>query len=133
MPDSSRLAALLPVVSVALGGALGSVARFAIGAMVPRSSGGFPYGTLAINVLGSFLLGFLLRHFMQSDAHPAVRLALTVGFCGGFTTFSTFSVETVRLMQSGHPTRATVYVVASVLLSVLATFAGLSAGRVIAD
>ncbi len=129
MITSMRLAALYPMASVALGGALGSVARFVLGALFPRAASGFPWATLCINVIGSFFLGFLLRYFAQSDVHPALRLGLTIGFCGGFTTFSTFSLETVRLMQTGQSTRATMYVVASVLLSVVATFAGLFAGR----
>lgn len=129
MINSMRLAALYPMASVALGGALGSVARYVLGALFPRGPSGFPWATLFINVLGSFLLGLVLRYFAQSDVHPALRTGLTIGFCGGFTTFSTFSLETVRLMQTGQLTRATMYVVASVLLSVLATFAGLLAGR----
>ena len=114
---------------VAIGGALGSVARFAIGHYGARHNERFPYATLIINVAGSFLLGLLVRYLPRTSLSPELGFALTVGFCGGFTTFSTFSVEVARLVEGGAYARAAVYATASVLLSLAATFAGFAAGN----
>ena len=114
---------------IALGGAAGSVTRYLLGGVVQRAAGvAFPVGTLMVNVTGSFLAGFLLRYFMNVQTHPFLRAALVVGFCGGFTTFSAFSSETLGLFEGGEYARAAGYVVASVALSLLAVFAGFAAG-----
>ena len=115
--------------AIAVGGAAGTLARFGVGAYAQRFSATFPFSTLAINVLGSFLLGFLMRYLLATAAGPEVRAGLTIGFCGGFTTFSTFSYETVRLLEQGSYARAGAYVVTSVVLSLVATFAGFAAAR----
>ena len=117
--------------SIALGGAAGSVARYALGALFQRAGAGFPYGTLVINVTGSFLLGLLARYLLETSATPELRAALTVGFCGGYTTFSTFSFETAALIEGGDYARAATYVAASVALSLAATFAGFAAARAV--
>ncbi|MDQ8161213.1 MAG: fluoride efflux transporter CrcB [Gemmatimonadota bacterium] len=120
----------LPLVTaVALGGAIGSVARYAVGVWLARAGGTFPVATLLINVTGSFLIGLFARLFEAPDANPVLRAALTVGLCGGFTTFSTFSAETIALLQQGRAARAAVYVTVSIVAGVLATFAGLLLGR----
>lgn len=112
--------------AVAAGGAVGSVLRYLVGVWVPRPTpGDFPVATLAINVVGSLLLAWLLRRFALEPAGPAVRAALTVGLCGGFTTFSAFSVEVVTLLQAGRPGRAAVYVLASVVAGVAAAWTAL--------
>jgi CrcB protein len=116
---------------IAIGGAAGTLARYGLGLSAQRVSASFPYGTLLINVLGSFLLGLLMRWLLSTSASPELRAALTVGFCGGFTTFSTFSYEAAMLIESGSWPRAAGYVAASVLLSLAATFAGFAAGRAI--
>lgn len=113
---------------VAVGGAAGSVLRYAVGLALLRSSGAFPLGTLTVNVLGSFLIGLFVRALNTPSIDPLWRLALTIGFCGGFTTFSTFSAEVLTLAQEGRMARAAVYVTGSVVLGVLATLAGLSVG-----
>jgi CrcB protein len=116
---------------IALGGAVGSVTRYLLGGLVQRTAGlAFPLGTLAVNVAGSFVAGFLLRYFMGVQAQPMLRAALVVGFCGGFTTFSAFSTETLGLVEGGEYSRAAIYVVASVLLSLTAVFAGFAAGGI---
>lgn len=114
------------VAYVALGGAIGSVARFALGALLQsREPGAFPWGTFVINVSGALLLGFLMRVAMASaDFSPAMRALLTVGFCGGFTTFSTYSYETAVLLETGHVAKATTYAMGSALLALSGTFAG---------
>jgi CrcB protein len=117
------------LLTIALGGAAGTLARYGLGAWAQRYSAAFPIGTLVINVLGSLLLGFLFRVLVQSGVSPELRVGLTIGFCGGFTTFSTFSFETATLLEGGSWTRAALYVTGSVLLSLLATFAGFALAR----
>ena len=117
------------LLAVAVGGATGSVARYALGVVLLRSSGAFPISTLLINVVGSFFIGLFSRLFDAPDHNQVLRVALTVGLCGGFTTFSTFSAETVTLLQQGKAGRAALYISVSVVASVLATFAGLMVGR----
>ncbi|HKT07986.1 MAG TPA: fluoride efflux transporter CrcB [Gemmatimonadaceae bacterium] len=116
---------------VALGGAAGSVSRFALGALVQRWSGApFPIGTLVVNVTGCFLFGFLMRYALAtSTLTPEFRALLTTGFCAGYTTFSTFSYESVALLDSGQYGRAGLYIVLSVVLSLLGTVAGFAAAR----
>ena len=112
---------LLNCLCVGLGGFVGSVLRYLV-TLLPYGAG-FPVKTLAINVLGAFVLGLICalatRHV---DASPQLVLMLKVGVCGGFTTFSTFAVETSDLLQSGAWPAALAYVVASVVLSVAAVF-----------
>ena len=117
------------VVAIALGGAAGTLARWWIGGLAQGASATFPTGTLMINIIGSFVLGFLGRYLLETSAPPELRLALTVGFCGGFTTFSTFSFETAALLEDGSFARAAAYVTASVVLSLAGTFGGLALAR----
>lgn len=117
------------LLAVAIGGAAGSVARYVVGVVLLRSSGTFPVSTLLVNVAGSFFIGLFARLFHAPDHNQVLRVALTVGVCGGFTTFSTFSAETVTLLQQGKTGRAALYISVSVLASVLATYAGLVVGR----
>ena len=116
---------------IAIGSALGGVGRYLIGGLVQRAAGSaFPVGTLAVNVTGSFLLGVFLRYGLEAPAlSPELRAFLTIGFCGGYTTFSTFSYETVALLENGQWGRAGLYAAASLGLSLLATFLGLMAAR----
>ena len=115
--------------AIALGGAAGSVARYGVGTFFGRDDGAFPIGTLIVNIAGSLLLGFLVRYFTGSTMSNELRAGLTIGFCGGFTTFSTFSLETVRLIDSGSWQRAAVYILASVVLSLAALALGMAAAR----
>ena len=117
--------------AIALGGALGSVMRHAVGLWVQRGIPGFPWGTFVINVTGSCLLGFLAKALGGDTVNPSLRAALTIGLCGGYTTFSTFSFETMRLIEEGFAARAATYVIASVVLSLLAIFAGAALARVV--
>lgn len=116
---------------IAFGSAIGGVSRYLIGGLVQRMTGSiFPVGTLLINITGSFLLGAILRYGVDTPTlTPELRWLLTVGFCGGYTTFSTFSYETVALLEDGEWRRAALYVGLSVGLSVLATFLGFMAAR----
>lgn len=117
------------LLAVAGGGAIGSVARYVVGVVMLRSSSGFPLSTLLINVAGSFFIGLFARLFDAPDHHQVLRVALTVGICGGFTTFSAFSAETVTMLQQGKVGRAALYVMVSLVAGVCATFAGLMVGR----
>jgi CrcB protein len=116
---------------IAVGSAIGGVSRYLVGGLSQRLVGGtFPIGTLLINVTGSFLLGLILRYGVEtSTLTPEIRAFLTVGFCGGYTTISTFSYETVALAEDGDWTRAALYVALSVGLSLVATFVGFVAAR----
>ena len=118
---------------IAIGGAAGSVLRYLIGGRVQHfAPHGFPLGTLFVNVAGCFLIGILIKQFMNIQTHNYLRALLVVGFCGGFTTFSAFSMEAVGLIEGGEYARATAYIALSVVLCVTATFAGMSAMRVFA-
>ncbi len=116
---------------IAIGSALGGVSRYLVGGLVQRASGaGFPTGTLVVNVTGSFLLGLFLRYGLETPTlTPELRAFLTIGFCGGYTTFSTFSYEAVALLEDGQWSRAAFYMGASLLLSLAATLLGLLAAR----
>jgi CrcB protein len=116
---------------IAVGSAIGGVSRYLVGGLSQRLAGGtFPIGTLLVNITGSFFLGFILRYGVETTTlTPEVRAFLTVGFCGGYTTFSTFSYETVALAEDGQWTRAALYVALSVGLSLVATFVGFVAAR----
>jgi fluoride exporter len=111
---------------VALGGALGAVARYGFSQAMSRLLGtGFPYGILTINVLGSLAMGAAMAFFLRKmPGDSALQLFLTTGVLGGFTTFSAFSYDVLRLVNSGQSTSALVYGLASVGLSVLAVFVG---------
>lgn len=91
------------MLAVAAGGAAGAVCRWLLASTIQRMAGGtFPWGTFAVNALGSLLLGFLFVWLIErSTAGDVARLAVTVGFLGAFTTFSTYSLESVRLLQEG--------------------------------
>jgi len=119
------------VLAIAIGGALGSVARYALNvAIQSRFADPFPLGIMVINVSGSFLLGFLMRLSLETTGlSPELRLFLTTGFCGGFTTFSTFSYDALTLFETGAVRSAWTYLLGSVSLSVLAAFTGVFAGR----
>lgn len=122
---------------VALGSALGGVARALLAGAVQRAAGVhamLPWGTLAVNTLGALLIGALVGVLatLRDDA-PATRALLVTGFCGGFTTFSAFSLEVTTLVERGLWPRAAAYAAASVVLTGLATALGLVAARGIAD
>lgn len=116
---------------VALAGGLGAAARFTLdGALTSRSRRTLPAATLIINVLGSFLLG-LVTGRVADGAAPTLQLIAGVGFLGGFTTFSTASVELVRLARAGRPVAAAGLAVAMLALSLAAAVAGLALGPVL--
>ncbi|MEM8986939.1 MAG: fluoride efflux transporter CrcB [Pseudomonadota bacterium] len=119
------------IAAVAAGGALGAVARYAVSAAALRLAGpGFPWGTLAANVSGSFAMGVLIGVLAGLESIPEeLRAFLTVGFLGAFTTFSTFSLDFVVLIERKAAPAAFAYAGASVLGAVAALFAGLVLAR----
>jgi CrcB protein len=116
---------------VALGGALGSVARYLLTSLIQTRTGSpFPLGTLVINITGSILLGFLLRYALETPViTPEMRGFLATGVCGGYTTFSAFTYETAALIEDGDWRRAGLYVGLSVILSLAGTFVGFAGAR----
>jgi fluoride exporter len=120
--------------AVAIGGSSGSVARYLVAIGAGRLVGtGFPWGTLVINIVGSFLIGVFAESFALTwNVSQTMRVFLTVGICGGFTTFSTFSLDAIFLMQRGELWPAAAYIAASVVLSILALFGGLHLVRAFA-
>jgi CrcB protein len=119
------------VFSVGAGAALGGISRYLLAAFIQQRSGpDFPVGTLVINITGSFLLGLIMRFALQSGIVSAeTRALLTTGFCGGYTTFSTFSYETALMLDDGEYARAALYVGASVFVALLGTFLGFAAAN----
>ena len=112
---------MLDCLLVGLGGFIGTVLRYLIGLLPVETEFGFPFKTLAINVIGSFAIGLIVVLAAKSKSlDPRVILMLKVGVCGGFTTFSTFAYETVGLMQNGSVGIAVSYILSSVVLSILA-------------
>lgn len=119
------------LLAVALGGALGASLRYAVGLwIIPGHPSAWPMATLLINIVGSALLGAVTVFATETgQLSIAARLFLTVGICGGFTTFSTFAYETLDLAVRGLPLRAAAYAVVSVACCVAATFGGGAVGQ----
>lgn len=113
------------LIAVMLGGALGSSARWAVGLKLNALFPHLPLGTLAVNLAGGFIVGAAMAYFVKSPhADPMMRVFIMTGVCGGFTTFSAFSLETVTLLQTGRPGWALMAVGAHVIGSLAFTFAG---------
>ena len=117
--------------AVAIGGACGAVMRWLMASGIQRMAGGaFPWGTFAVNAIGSFLLGFLFVWLIErSSVSELVRLALTVGFLGAFTTFSTYSLESIRLLQEGALALALGNVIGQVVVCLTLTWLGIQIAR----
>ena len=114
------------IVLVFIGGGFGSALRFLIGKWLNTSESEFPYGTFTANILGSFLIGIILGLAMRNNGiSQSQTLLLATGFCGGFTTFSSFAYENQAFLKSGDFTNFAVYTITSFLLSFLAVFVGL--------
>lgn len=117
--------------AVAAGGAIGATLRHGVSRLSMHLLGpNFPWGTLSVNVIGSFAMGLVLVWLSSREPHsPAVRAFLTVGLLGAFTTFSTFSLDVVALYRDRTLMMAGIYLTASVLLSILGLLAGLALGK----
>lgn len=121
------------LIAVFLGGGIGSVLRYLSGFLFGKSSVTvFPFATFFVNILGSLFLGFMLGLFMTKfNANTHTKLFFTVGIAGGFTTFSTFTVETFNLFKDGHNYLALIYPVASIILGFVAVLAGFYLARTV--
>lgn len=121
------------LLAIAVGGALGSIARYLVVVQMTRWFGlHFPWGTLTVNVVGGLAIGILAELMaLKWSVSPELRAFLIVGILGGFTTFSAFSLETIGLAQNGAMVAAALYVVASVVLSIGAVFVGLMMMRAV--
>lgn len=118
------------IIAIAAGGALGAVGRYGLQAVSLKLFGtGFPFGTLIVNVAGSLAMGFLAHWFISRGLSPEMRSFILVGCLGALTTFSTFSLDAAVLYERGALGLAAVYVLASVVLSIGALFAGLAVSR----
>jgi len=115
------------LIYVFIGGGLGSLARFKLGKWLNAfHNANFPLGTFAINIIACFIMGFIIGLADHKQLlSPASRLFWTVGFCGGFSTFSAFSSETLTLFQQGQNSTMLLYILLSVVICVTATFGGL--------
>lgn len=124
----------MPVVLVALGGAVGAATRYLVdGIVVERTAASFPWGTLVINVSGSFLVGLLFALAIESDVLPATtRGPLMIGFVGAYTTFSTLMLESWRLVEDGALALAVANLAGSTILGIVAVIGGLTLGRALA-
>ena len=110
------------ILLVALGGAVGSVCRYLLSGMNVAS---WPWGTFAVNILGSLIIGLLVGLASKGIVSPEMKLLLITGFCGGFTTFSTFANESFSMMRAGDALQMALYVGASVVVGILAVWVGL--------
>jgi len=121
----------MKVVWIGVAGALGAVSRYALGGFVSdRTTGAFPWGTFSVNVSGSFALALVFTLLTERYLpHPHVRTALTVGFLGAYTTYSTYALESVRLAEDGALALAALNVIATVVAAVVAVYAGIWLGR----
>ncbi len=117
------------IVSIAAGGAIGSVLRYVLSGLAQQSVALFPIGTFLINVSGCLAIGLLSELFAQSSIDPIYRTAVLVGVLGGYTTFSTFSLDTLKLAESRQFELAALNAVASVLVCLMATLVGQRLGR----
>jgi CrcB protein len=124
---------MIQIIYVAVAGAIGSLCRWGIGKAAVRLFGpAFPWGTLTVNLVGCFLIGLIMHIGLASDKLPhALRTALTVGFLGALTTFSSFSYETLMLIEQARWMAAGINIVCNLVLGLGATVAGMAMGRVL--
>lgn len=129
----SAAGGMITVLSIAAGGALGAVARHLTNVGAAALFGlSFPWGTIIVNILGSFIMGVLVGLFAHAwQAPQALKLFLTVGFLGGFTTFSSFSLDAVTLYERGDALLGIGYIAGSILLSIAALWVGLYITRMV--
>jgi len=122
-----------PYVVVAVGGALGALARYGVQLGLPHSPGAWPWATVAVNLTGCLLIGLLLAVLLaRAPDHPWLRPFLATGVLGGYTTFSTFSVDAVQLVEAGRWPQAVAYLLVSVVGGLAAVVLGLGVGRRVA-
>lgn len=120
------------ILFVMAGGATGAVLRYLLARSIPSGAGGWPWPTFLANILGGFAMGLLaVLELKNSEISNDMRLLLGVGLLGGFTTFSAFSLEMMTMIEQGNAAQAAIYAIASVLIALMAVFAGAGIGRVV--
>lgn len=124
---------MMEALAIFIGGGLGSLSRFGLSKWLGFSETGFPIGTLTANLLACLILGFLGGIAVhKSNLNPAIKMGIATGFCGGFSTFSTFSLETVGLFDQGKMFLGILYVLLSIILCILGIWIGQLLGRALA-
>ena len=126
--DSSRIEPVSILISVFLGGGFGAIIRYLVIEQVNKLFlVAFPFGTIAVNVIGAFLIGLLSSYLAERlDVSENIKIFLIVGFCGGFTTFSAFNIEFYQLFSSGEILSSLIYVTTTFILTVVAFYIGVS-------
>ena len=124
---------MFQIIAIAIGGALGAVSRYLVIGLVTDFLGkSFPYGTLVVNVIGSFFIGIVYVIVVQKmHISPELKSIMVVGFLGAFTTFSTFSLEAFNFINEGLVLNAITYILSSVILCIISVWAGVSAAKLI--
>ncbi len=129
-PAASRILRRMPVVlGIAVAGALGALARYGLDELVGRRAGAFPWGIFVVNVTGAFLIGLMVEVLEPRFEESWVRAAVVTGFLGAYTTFSTFSLDTYRLLDAGHTGQAAFNAFGTLAAGLAAVWLGLSLGR----
>ena len=118
---------LTQLVALFIGGGLGTISRYGISVWLKNSNWSIPMGTLAANIISSFLIGLFAAYFMK-NGNDTMRLLFITGYCGGFSTFSTFSFENLELIQQGKWMEALFYIGMSVIVCLFSVFAGMKVG-----
>ncbi|MCY7303541.1 MAG: fluoride efflux transporter CrcB [Thermoleophilia bacterium] len=119
------------VIGIAVAGALGAVARYGLDELVGRRAGAFPWGILVVNITGAFLTGFAVEALEPRFEESWVRAAVVTGFLGAYTTFSTFSLDTYRLLEEGHAAQAGLNALGTLAAGLVAVWFGLKVGRTV--
>jgi len=124
---------MLNIVIIGCGGFFGAISRYFVSELVYTFIGtGLPYGTLAVNLVGSFLLGIVAQLGLSGDLLPdSVNSFVGIGFLGAFTTFSTFSVQTLELLESGSPLKALLNISLNIILCLIGAWSGFTLGRIL--
>jgi len=120
-----------PLLLVFVGGGLGSCARYGLSLWVPTTVGSFPWATFTANMLACVLLGVLYGIEVRAGLSTSTRLLLAVGFCGGFSTFSTFGLESLKMLQSGTLALLAFYILCSVVAGIVAMYLGMKLGQIV--
>jgi CrcB protein len=119
------------VIGIAVAGALGALARYGLDELIGRRTGAFPWGIFLVNISGAFLIGVMVEALEPRFEDSWVRLAVVTGFLGAYTTFSTFSLDTYRLLEEGHAGQAVFNAFGTLLLGLLAVWLGLKVGQAV--